>query len=377
MADVVYLLCAAQGLLMFAVLWSRRQNQLANRLLAAAIVTIAISCVYVLYAHSDLPRTHPRWLFAIDTLPALYGPLFYLYARALTGQISSGKRESIHVLPFVLFTLWDSPRLFRAPELKLEAYLHGAGDARYVFAALLIDLLGVVYFVAALWSVHTYRRALVAQFSNLDRKTLRWLSGLLSVLLVLWLGSMSGYVMEHSLLVYVHMSLAIVMYVIAYLNAVQPQLFVRISARTTPPSAAAPDVEPRVEPAESPLKYQKTRLRDEQTQAIAARISQLFEDERPYLNPEFTLTALAERLEIPAHHVSQVLNDHFAKSFYDMVNAHRVKELKRRLSDPQHSAEKILSIGLDCGFSSKSTLNANFKKHTGLTPREYRDQLVK
>ncbi|HTN82749.1 MAG TPA: helix-turn-helix domain-containing protein [Sorangium sp.] len=55
----------------------------------------------------------------------------------------------------------------------------------------------------------------------------------------------------------------------------------------------------------------------------------------------------------------------------------RVSELKRRLLDRDLSAEKILALGMDCGFSSKSTLNANFKKHTGLTPSQFRDQVLR
>ncbi|WP_437923059.1 helix-turn-helix domain-containing protein [Sorangium sp. So ce291] len=90
-----------------------------------------------------------------------------------------------------------------------------------------------------------------------------------------------------------------------------------------------------------------------------------------------TLSGLARRLGVPSHHLSQVLNDRFGKSFHDVVNLARVEELKRRLLDRDLSAEKILALGMDCGFSSKSTLNANFKKHTGLTPSQFRDQVVR
>jgi AraC-like DNA-binding protein len=397
--DAVYLLCAAQGLLVFAVLWSRRQNRSANRLLGLAILAIAVSSAYVLYLRTGFYERHPRWLFVIDTLPVLYGPAFFLYACALTGQPS--RRPWLHFIPFGLYTLVELPRLLMAPEDKLQTFLTeklSGGSELLMAAALAFDVLGLCYFVAALLHVHSYRRSLAGRFSNFDRINLRWLSWLLSVLLVLWLGSMAGYVSEHSLLIYVHASLGIVMYAIAYLNAVQPQIFAGPVEEEPAPAAAESSLNEAVaqdrEPADPdrpslldlelpavddgqqlPFKYVKARLKPEQAQAIAQRIEQLFDTERLYLDPELALTALAERLDVPSHHVSQVLNEHFAKSFYDFVNGYRVEELKRRLRDPQHSSDKISSLGIDCGFSTKSTLNANFRKHAGMTPREYREQL--
>jgi AraC-like DNA-binding protein len=54
------------------------------------------------------------------------------------------------------------------------------------------------------------------------------------------------------------------------------------------------------------------------------------------------------------------------------VNSHRVEEVERRLADPALADEKVLSIGLECGFSSKSALNANFKMWVGRPRPAYR-----
>jgi AraC-like DNA-binding protein len=358
----------------------------------------------VLYLRTGFYERHSRWLFVIDTLPALYGSAFYLYARALTGAASP--RPWLHFVPFGLYTLVELPRLLMGPEDKLQTFLSeklSGGSELQLAAALAFDVLGLCYFGAALLHVHSYRRSLAGRFSNFDRINLGWLKWLLSALIVLWLGSMIGYVSEHALLVYVHAGLGIVIYAIAYRNVVQPQILaapteepVAVSASAGLNDAVAQDRSsaegtadperisildlqiPSLTGAEdvqaAPFKNLKARLKPEQTQAVAQRIEQLFETERPYLDPELALTVLAGRLDLPPYQLSQVLNDHFAKSFYDFVNQYRVEELKRRLSDPAHASDKILRVGRDCGFTTHAMLNANFRKHAGMTPREYRDQ---
>ncbi|MBL8172151.1 MAG: AraC family transcriptional regulator, partial [Acidobacteria bacterium] len=60
------------------------------------------------------------------------------------------------------------------------------------------------------------------------------------------------------------------------------------------------------------------------------------------------------------------------QSFTDLINAYRVEDAKRRLLDPTWKHYSILAIAEEAGFSSKSTFNAVFKKHTGQTPSEFR-----
>ena len=233
-----------------------------------------------------------------------------------------------------------------------------------------MDVIGLLYFMAALYCVSRYRRSLFGRFSNLDRINLRWLSGLLSVLLLLWLASMTEDLSSLNLLVYVHASWMLVMYVIAYLNVFQSQISAGPEAEyeLVPELVATPETPQISEPArraaseEPRLEYQTTRLRAEQSRDIEANLRVLFEHDKPYLDPDFTLSALAKRLGVPAHHVSQVLDERFEKTFYDFVNQHRVEELKRRLRAPRLSSEKILSIGMECGFSSQIDAECQLQK---------------
>jgi AraC-like DNA-binding protein len=52
-----------------------------------------------------------------------------------------------------------------------------------------------------------------------------------------------------------------------------------------------------------------------------------------------------------------------------------VDEVKERLRDPNADHLTLLAIGLEAGFNSKSSFNAVFKKHTSMTPSEYKKTL--
>jgi AraC-like DNA-binding protein len=126
-------------------------------------------------------------------------------------------------------------------------------------------------------------------------------------------------------------------------------------------------------PTDEGTVYEKSGLTDAQAEAYQKQLLRLMDEKKPYRNGYLTLQELADELSISAHNLSQVINTRLGKNFYDFVNEYRVEEVKRRLLDPKYQNLKILAIGLDAGFNTKSTFNAFFKKRTGVTPSRYRE----
>jgi AraC-like DNA-binding protein len=92
---------------------------------------------------------------------------------------------------------------------------------------------------------------------------------------------------------------------------------------------------------------------------------------KPYLNRELTIYDLSDQLQIPRHILSEVINEHMGKNFYNLVNDYRVQEVKDRLESPDYKYLTILAIAYDSGFNAKSSFNTIFKEKTGSTPSEY------
>jgi len=119
------------------------------------------------------------------------------------------------------------------------------------------------------------------------------------------------------------------------------------------------------------IRTQVSFLNDKTKAKIQKKILEYFEKEQPYLNPDLSMGLLSEKLEIPKHHITEVLNGVLGKNFFQFVNEYRVEAVKKKLVQPKQPYS-IEAIGYECGFNSKSTFFSVFKQITGQTPAEFK-----
>lgn len=100
----------------------------------------------------------------------------------------------------------------------------------------------------------------------------------------------------------------------------------------------------------------------------------LFKKEYVYRNSNITRESIAERLNISAGYLSQLISSNLNDNFSNYVNQYRVDEVKKMLCDEAFDKYNIESIGLEAGFSSKTTFFKVFKKNTGMTPYIFKKQ---
>lgn len=101
-------------------------------------------------------------------------------------------------------------------------------------------------------------------------------------------------------------------------------------------------------------------------------IKNQIESNTNYLNPHYSLEQLSSELKMSVSSLSQTINKESNSNFSDYINALRVEKAKLLLVDKEFENYTILSIGLECGFNSKSTFYLAFKKFTQTTPTEFR-----
>jgi len=109
--------------------------------------------------------------------------------------------------------------------------------------------------------------------------------------------------------------------------------------------------------------------------ASKARYQQILADymvsEKPYLDPEISIEKVAKEISINTWVLSQIINDSFHCNFNVYINNFRLKECLKHFSEANNK-KTVLEILYESGFNSKSVFYAEFKKHTGVTPQEFR-----
>ncbi|MGH8721832.1 MAG: helix-turn-helix transcriptional regulator, partial [Burkholderiales bacterium] len=104
---------------------------------------------------------------------------------------------------------------------------------------------------------------------------------------------------------------------------------------------------------------------------VEARLMRLMEDDALYREPALTIGQVARRSGYPEYLVSAVINRRLGGNFWEWINRQRIDAARRSLADPADQ-RTILDIAYACGFTSKSTFNAAFKRVLHETPSAWR-----
>jgi AraC-like DNA-binding protein len=382
--DTLIVFGILQGAGLAVVLARRPKDVLANRLLATLTAAVALFLTLGYCEQRWAFTGQPHWLAVTSPLPFLFGPLLYLYIAALTRPLSRvDPRWLLHTAPFFLDLIFMTQQFYvlSGPE-KLaiaRAYMAGHGglsiDVIEVF-----ELLQAAAYLGVSWlELRRYARKMQGYFSDLTRIDLRWLRAMviahatvwsvvmISIVVRKWGPSSAALLDAHG----VQIGSSLVIFLTGYMSLWQPELFARAQAAA---NVSVPEPEPEPEPETPRPKYQRNRIDDAEAEALVDRLLSLMEAKHPYRDGALTLPALAETLGVTPHTLSQLLNVRLEKTFYAFVNSYRVAAVKAALADPAQNSRGVLEIALEAGFNSKSTLNAFFKRETGMTPTEFRSQ---
>jgi ligand-binding sensor domain-containing protein/AraC-like DNA-binding protein len=121
-------------------------------------------------------------------------------------------------------------------------------------------------------------------------------------------------------------------------------------------------------------KYKHSHLNRLYVDECLKKLEHLMREEKAYRDEHLSLQTLAEELDILPRYLSQIINERLGMNFSDFVNGYRVEEAMTLLADPARGEKKILAIAFDVGFNTKAAFNIAFKKHTGMTPSQFKKE---
>ncbi|QMU65568.1 MAG: helix-turn-helix domain-containing protein [Flavobacteriaceae bacterium] len=106
-------------------------------------------------------------------------------------------------------------------------------------------------------------------------------------------------------------------------------------------------------------------------------IKQLIKEQKLFLDPDFSLKDLVEKLNSTTKKISQTINYFSGSNFYTLINYYRVAHFKKLLLENKKIEMNIDELIKDCGFKSKSTFYSHFKKDEGCTLSEYMENITR
>ena len=131
-----------------------------------------------------------------------------------------------------------------------------------------------------------------------------------------------------------------------------------------------------VEEAIQKRKLSKSDFNNKKHTEEFEHVQKFIVENQKYLDPLLSMNKLAGELSMSTSHFSKLINTYSGQNFSDYINEFRIRQSKKLLSDKDFKQYTIVAIGLECGFNSKSTFYSAFKKFTGQTPSDYREQFA-
>jgi AraC-like DNA-binding protein len=119
--------------------------------------------------------------------------------------------------------------------------------------------------------------------------------------------------------------------------------------------------------------YAASTLKNSDCNALAAKVKQLFGEQKLHRNENLSLAQVASELELSSHQTSELINTQFGVGFSRLVREYRIEDAKRQLVDEPKAS--VLSIGLSVGFNSQSNFYTAFREIAGQTPAQFRKTL--
>lgn len=111
------------------------------------------------------------------------------------------------------------------------------------------------------------------------------------------------------------------------------------------------------------------RSRDRRNSELVSQIKSYVDDR---YRESISLTDLSERFNLSTSYISLLFNKHLGQNFSDYVTSRRIETAKEQLT---HTDRRIYEIAEQVGYSDAYYFSTCFKRVTGLSPSQFREQL--
>jgi len=363
---VLVLFAGFQSVLLICIfVFNKNFTKKANYALSVILLFLALNCLGNVIEDLELFKINPIFKYIPFFHPFLlpFG-LYYFIIFFFNSNYQFSKKDYWFFIPLfiqlginlsIFIAYLIAPNFIEQYDANRQLY--------YRFSELIMLIYWLYIIVFTLKKTKQYHQQLLANFSEIEGKSLYWLRNVMLACLVLWcLVAFSQthiflYSTVHPIFYFTLICISMLIYWLSYFIILRRDIFEIPTFRKKEENNIL-----------------KSTLSDK-TEEHYQNLLQLIQKEKLYQDAQLSMDTLAEKTELSNGYLSKIINQKEGKNFYDFINSYRVKEVKANLTNPDFAHYSILGIGLEAGFKSKSTFNAVFKKMTGMTPSSYKRSL--
>jgi AraC-like DNA-binding protein len=345
--------------LLFTVLLFFRgyvQERLSDKLLSLIMFLLAMQIQDYTFGFSGINILWEKFDGFPRNFQLLFGPAIYFYLLSqINRDFAFNRKQLLHIIPYAVYFIIKILLFAQGPEavkgfskLPIAQYLD-------ILEMLAKWVSYVYYFILSLKILKNYGAWTATQFSEIDSISFNWLRNFIYLIIAGEIFKFGWNVADLILDLPFEQDFwwhLLTVFIICYVgfngySQSQPQklLFKEKSE------------EPETNSNEKPEATINTDYA-----VWKPKIEKLMEEDKAYLEPELSLTEMAQKLRTNSSVLSAAINQNFAVNFNDFVNKHRIEEFNYQLGQPENKNYTKLAIALDCGFNSKATFNRALKK---------------
>ena len=370
--DVVSILYSFGAVILIVFLLSLPSKRpLSNRLLAAFLFISLFdnsSRFIAVYVYSGSPVLG----MILSETVFLLAPLFYLFFKAsIFVDFHLKKSTLLHLLPFVAILILLVPGYFipliTDPEAEWVELFYDTSLFRFIYIG--IHLQHYIYYFFIVLMLVKYRRIVLENYSSQKLENYRWLLQLFVIYLITESMATTKNIIRFNSAENIYLLAQNIVSVLALLIV----FWLIIKALLKP--ALFSGVHDEIPSLKYMLKTTKASSQEQledQNSKLIARLKEHMQEEEPYLDSNLSMYDLAKQLDVSARELSISINHTLGKHFFDFINEYRVNKAMELIRNSSDEKLTILEVLYEVGFNSKSSFNTAFKKHTGITPTEFK-----
>ena len=364
--SIIHALTGVIGLFIVIILFVHKNLDKTSVLLIGSFVLFhSLFMLHISLFISNYHLKMPHTYYISTPFSFLYGPLLYFYFKRVVQNYKLSLKDAVHLIPTLILLVWLMPQYMLSGTEKFYLLLDATQSVLESTKVLvLLKALSLGLYAIGIYLIYKNKKENKVTQDSDGRSRFIWERNIMIIFICYTLayilhGAVVVRLIEYEPFIYLKAIFMIVMiFYIAIMSGLRPEIIMNANKNARDNNKL-------------PIKYEKSSLTVSHSMELKNQLTELLTHDKVFKNNGICLESLSEMLGTTRHSASQVINEHFDMSFYDLINYFRIMEAIDIFDQDQKRNLNIIDVAYEVGYNNKVTFNKAFKKYMNQTPSSY------